>query len=102
MLSLVATLYCSFCPKIQLLLPTNYERTGLVFSQSGANIHWSVPTSLLHPTINLYQSVVDLINFRSLVEPGLDPHIRVCPHQPQYFPHNKQYLHQPQYCPYTK
>ena len=35
------------------------------------NIHWLVPTSLLDPAINLYTSVVDLIYFGRLVEPGL-------------------------------
>ena len=40
-------------------------------SQIGPNIHWSVPTSLMDPTINLYTSVVDFIYFRRLVELAL-------------------------------
>ena len=42
-------------------LPTKYKIKCLVVRQNGANIHWSVPTSLLDPTINLYTSVVDFI-----------------------------------------
>ena len=48
-----------------------YEIKCLVVRQNGTNIHWSVPTSLPDPMINLYTSVVDLINFHHLVELGL-------------------------------
>ena len=62
-----------FLPQRPLLLPTNHKIRGLVSSQNGANIHWSVPTSLQDPAINLYTSVVDFIYFRRLVESPLDP-----------------------------
>ena len=61
-----------FLPKRQLLLPTNYDIRGLVVTQNSANSHSSVPTSLQDPAINLYTSVVYFINFRRLVEPGLE------------------------------
>ena len=60
-----------FLPTKSILLPTNDEITSLVGSQEGANIHWSVPTSLLYPPTNLYTSVDDFIYFRRLVESAL-------------------------------
>ena len=60
-----------FLPKRAILLPTNDKITGLVGSQNGANIHWSVPTSLQDPAISLYTSVVDFLKFRLLVESPL-------------------------------
>ena len=60
-----------FLPKMSILLPTNDKITGLVCSQNGANIYWSVPTSLQDPAINLYTSVVDFLKFRHLVESPL-------------------------------
>ena len=67
------SLHCTvfFCPKRQLLQLTNYEIRGLVVSQRGTNIHWSVPTSLLDQTINLYTLVVGFVYFCRLVEPTL-------------------------------
>ena len=44
---------------------------GQIGSQNGTTIHWSVPTSLQDPAINLYTSVVDFIYFRRLVESPL-------------------------------
>ena len=61
-----------FLPKMSLLLPTNYEIEGLVFSQDSTNIHESVPTSLVSPATNLYTSVVVFIDFRRLVESTLN------------------------------
>ena len=45
---------------------------GLIGSKNGTNIHWSVPTSLQDPAINLYTSVVDFIYFRRLMESPLE------------------------------
>ena len=60
-----------FLPKRSILLPSNDKITGLVSSQNGANIHWSVPTSLQDPAINLYMWVVDFLKFCCLVESPL-------------------------------
>ena len=38
-----------FLPKRPFLLPTNHKIRGLVGSQNGASIHWSVPISLQDP-----------------------------------------------------
>ena len=61
-----------FLPKMSLFLPTNYDNKDLVVSQDGANIHKSVPTSLVSSATNLYTSVVVFIYFRRLVESALD------------------------------
>ena len=62
-----SSLYCTvlfFYRKRQLLLPTNHKKGGLVISQTEANIHSLVPTSLQYLATNLYKSVVDLIYLR--------------------------------------
>ena len=65
-----------FLPKRSILLSTYDKITGLVGSKNGAKIHWSVPTSLQDPAINLYTSVVDFLKFRRLVESPLYTHSR--------------------------
>ena len=60
-----------FLPKRPFLLPTNHKIRGLVGSQNGTSIHWSVPISLQDQGINLYTSVVDFFYFRRLVESPL-------------------------------
>ena len=60
-----------FLTKRSFLLPTNHKIRGLVGSQNGTSIHWSVPISLQDPGINLYTSVVEFFNFRRLVESPL-------------------------------
>ena len=56
---------------LKLLLPTSLKIIGLISSQNGTNVDWSVPTSLQDPAINLYTSMVDIIHFRCLVESAL-------------------------------
>ena len=60
-----------FLPKTPHLLPTKYKIRPLVVRQNGANIHWSVPTSLHYLPTNLYTSVVDLIYVRRPMESPL-------------------------------
>ena len=47
-----------FLQKKIVLLPTKCKIRPFVRHQKDANIHWSVPTSLYDPVINLYTSVV--------------------------------------------